>query len=211
MSPRPFSEVSSPLQTSPRDSLLDEGIEGEEGQFNDAEEGELCNLQRLHPSEQPLPPSPSPSPTPSPVPSQVCILEIKCSVAVSPDVADVADHLEAPSCPEEQGLNDETPMDTSVQGEKPNALHACSSNAQPPNAGRGALVKQLFAPRGAFAAPQMVCPPPVVRKPAKELTTLEPSTLPPLLLRTHIRPMTIDYGRLSSSLPAPSSVDTQDT
>ncbi len=71
----------------------------------------------------------------------------------------------------------------------------------PPNAGRGTLIKQLFAPRGAFAAPRMVCPPPVTRKSAKELTTLEPLTLPPLLLRTYIRPMTMDYGHLSSPLP----------
>ncbi len=99
-------------------------------------------------------------------------------------------------------------MDTSVQGEKPNAR---STNIQPPNIGRGAVIKQLFAPRGAFAAPQMVCPPPVARKPTKELTTLEPSTLPPLLPRTYIRPMTMDYGRLSSSSPAPSSVDSQNT
>ncbi len=38
VSPRPFPEVSSPSWTSPRDSLLDEGSEGEEGQFDDAEE-----------------------------------------------------------------------------------------------------------------------------------------------------------------------------
>ncbi len=154
---------------------------------------------------------------PSPEPSQVnqlvqCILETKRSAAVSPDAGDVvADHPEVPLCPEEQGSNDETPMDTSVWGEKPNALPACSNNAQPPNTGRGTLVKQLLAPRGAFAAPRMVCPPPVVRKSAKELTALEPSTLPPLLQRTHIWPMTIDYGRLSSPSLAPSSVDTQDT
>ena len=189
MSPRPFSEVLSPLRTSPRDSLLDKGSEGEEGQFDDAEEGELCNPQRLHPSEQLLPPSPSPSPTPSPVPSQVNqlvqrILELKRSVAVSPDAVGVdvvADLPEAPLCPEERGSTDKTPMDTSGQGEKPNAPHTRSNNIQPPNAGRSALVKQLFAPRGAFAAPQMACPPPVARKPAKELTALEPSTLPPLL------------------------------
>ncbi len=264
VSSQPSPEVLSLLQTSPCDSPLDEGIEGEEGQFDDAEEGEICDPQRLHPSEQPLLPSLSPSPTPSPVPSQVNqlvqrILEAKRTVAVSPDtvavspdtvavspdtvavspdtvamspdtvavssdtvamspdtvavspdtVAVVADHPDAPLCPEEQGSNDETPMDTSIQGEKPNALHARSNNVQPPNAGRGALVKQLFAPRGAFAAPRVVCPPPVVRKSAKELTALEPLTLPPLLLRTHIRPMTIDYGRLSSPSPAPSPVDTR--
>ncbi len=102
MSPRPTS-LSLPW-TSPHDSLLDEGCEGEEGQFDDAEEGEPCTPQRLHPSEQPLLPSPSPSLTPSPVPSQVNqlvqrILELKCPVAVSPDVVDtnvVADLPEVP-------------------------------------------------------------------------------------------------------------------
>ncbi len=262
VSPRPSPEVLSPCY-----SPLGEGTEGEEGQFNDAEEGEICHLQRLHPSEQLLPPSLSSSPMPSPVPSQVNqlvqrILEMKCpvsgpgfqtvspdtvavspdtvavspdtvavspdavamsidAVAVSPDAAAVvADHLDASLCPEEQGSDDVTPMDTSTQGEISNALHASPNNAQPrelppskctplpPNTGRGALIKQLLAPRGAFAAPRMVCPPPVARKSAKELTALEPLTLPPLLPRTHIRPMTIDYGHLSSSSPAPSPVDT---
>ena len=70
------------------------------------------------------------------------------------------------------------------------------------------MVKQLFAPRGAFAAPAMVCPPPVAREHAKELTTLEPSTLPPLLPQTYIRPMTMESGHFSSPSPA---VDSQDT
>ncbi len=191
VSPQPSSEVLPPSRTSPHDFPLDEGIEGEEGQFDDAEEGELCTPQRLHPSEQPLLPSPSPSPTPmpSPAPSQVNqlvqrILNLKRSVAPSPDAVDidiVADLPEAPLCPEEQGSNDEAPMDTTAHGETSTASHACHNNTQPPNAGRGALVKQLFTPRGAFAAPRMMCPPPVARKPAKELTALEPSTLPPLL------------------------------
>ena len=98
----------SPSRTSPCDSL-GKGCEEEEGQFDDAEEGEPCALQRLHPSEQPLPPSPSPFPTPSPVPSQVDqlvwrILELKRSVATSPDAVGanvVADLLEAPLCLEE--------------------------------------------------------------------------------------------------------------
>ncbi len=187
MSPRPTSP--SLPQTSPRDSLLDEGCDGEEGQFDDAEEGEPCTPQRLHPSEQPLPPSPSPSPTPSPVPSQVnqlvqCILELKRAVAVSPDAVDakvVADLPEAPSCSEGRGSVNETPMDISNQGEKPNASHVRSDTVRPPNVRRGTVVKQLFAPRGAFAAPQVVCPPPVARQHAKELTALEPSALPPLL------------------------------
>ena len=225
VSPRPSPEELSPLQAPLRCSPLGEGTEGEEGQFDDAEEGEICDPQRLHPSEQPLPPSPSPSPMSSPVPSQVSqlvrhILETKRlasgpgfqtvspdavavspdavavspdavamspdAVAVSPDtVADVVDHPDALLCPEEQGSNDMTPMDTSIQGETPSTLHAHPNNEQrtplPPNTGRGALIKQLFAPCGAFAAPRVVCPPPVVRKSAKELTALEPLTLPPLL------------------------------
>ncbi len=214
MSPRPFPEVTS--QASFHDSLLDEGCEGEEGQFDDAEEGELCAPQKLHPSEQPLPPTPSPSPMPSPAPSQVdqmvqCILELKCSVAASPDVADTnvaADLPEASSCLEGRGSTNETPMDTSVQGEEPNARPV---SVQLPNIRRGTVIKQLFAPRGAFVAPPMVCPPPVARKHAKELTALEPSTLPPLLSRMYIRPMTMDYGHLSPSSPAPTTVDSQDT
>ena len=71
VSPRPISEVPSSSRTSPRNSLPDEGCKGEEGQFDTTEEGEPCTLQRLHPSEQPLLPSPSPSPMPSLVPSQV--------------------------------------------------------------------------------------------------------------------------------------------
>ncbi len=207
-----------------------EGTEREEGQFDDAEEGEICDSQKLHPSEQPLPPSPSPSPTPSPVPSQVDqlvqrILETRRPVSgaqtVSPDiVAVVPDHPETSLCPDEQGVDDVTPMDTSVQEEALNALRISPHNVQlkelpplkytplPPNAGRGTLIKQLFAPHGAFAAPRMVCPPPVTKKSAKELTALEPLTLPLLLPRTHIRPMTIDYGRLSLPSPVPSPVDT---
>ena len=99
VSPQPFSEV-----TSPRDSLLDEGCEGEEGQFDDAKEGEPCTLQRLHPSEQLLPPTPSPSPTPLPVPSQVDqlvqhILELKRSMAVSPGVTDANIAADLPKAP----------------------------------------------------------------------------------------------------------------
>ncbi len=215
----PASLTSSPVLSLSRtlscDSLLDEGCEGEEGQFDDAKEDEPCTPQRLHPSEQPLPPSPSPSPTPSPVLSQVNqlvqrILELKCPAAVSPAVADIAADLPGtPLCPEERGSIDKTPMDISNQGEELNASRICSNTAQPLNVGRGAMVKQLFAPRGAFVAPQMVCPPPVARKHTKELTALEPSTLPPPLPRTYIRPMTIDYGRLSPSSPA--TVDSQDT
>ncbi len=208
VSPRPFPEVT--RQASPRD------CEGEEGQFDDAEEGEPCTLQRLHPSEQPLPPTPSPSPMPSPASSQVDlmvqrILELKRFVAASPDVADTnvaADLPEAPLRLEGQGSTNETPMDTSVQGEEPNARLV---NVRPPNIGRGTVIKQLFAPRGACTAPSTVCPPPVARKHAKELTALEPSTLPPLLPRMYIRPMTMDCGRLSPPSPAPTSVDSQDT
>ncbi len=106
VSPRPTSP--SLPRTSPRDSLLDKGCEGEEGQFDDAKEGEPCTPRRLHPSEQPLPPSPSPSPMPSPMLSQVnqlvqCILELKRAIAASPDAVDakvVADLPEALLCSE---------------------------------------------------------------------------------------------------------------
>ncbi len=136
------------------------------------------------------------------------ILELKHSVAISPDVTDATVAVDLPKAPsrlEGRGSTDEIPMDMS---EEPNAH---STNVRTPNVGRGAVIKQLFAPRGAFAAPQMVCPPPVARKHAKELTALEPSTLPPLLPRTYIRPMTMDYGRLSPLSPAPTTVDSQDT
>ncbi len=56
-------------QTLSRCSLPGEEAEEEEGQFDNAEEGEIRDLPKLHPSEQPLPPSPSPSPMPSPSPS----------------------------------------------------------------------------------------------------------------------------------------------
>ncbi len=196
---------------SPHDFLLNEGRKGEEGQFDDAEEDEPCTLQRLHPCEQPLPPTPSPSPMPSPVLSQVnqlvqYILKLKRSVAASPDApANVAADLpEAPLHQEGQGSM--SPVDTPVQEEEPNNRPV---NIQLPNVRRGAVIKRLFAPRGACAAPQPVCSPPVVRKPARELTAPEPSTLPPLLLRNYIWPMTMDCGHLSSPSPAP--VDSQDT
>ena len=62
-SPNELSLISS------RCSLPGEEAKEEEGQFDDAEEGEIRDLPKLHPSEQPLPPSPSPSPTLSPSPS----------------------------------------------------------------------------------------------------------------------------------------------
>ncbi len=139
------------------------------------------------------------------------ILELKRSVAASPGAVDThvaADLPQAPSRPEGQVSTNEAPMDTSIQGEKPNIRPV---NVQPPILGRGTVIKQLFAPRGAFAAPLPVCPPPVARENAKELTALEPTTLPPLLPRTYIQPMTMDYGRLSPSMPAPTLVDSQDT
>ncbi len=152
---------------------------------------------------------------PSPVPSQVDqlvqrILELKRAVAASPAavVDTVVDLPEVPLCLEGQGLTSMTPTDTSTLGEKSNASHIRISTTQPLILGRGAMVKQLFAPRGAFAAPAMVCPPPVARESAKELTALEPSTLPPLLPRSYIRPMTMESGRLSPPSPA---VDSQDT
>ncbi len=64
-----WTSLSNLSQISSRCSPPDEGAEEEEGQFDDAEEGEICDLPKLHPSEQPLPPSLSPSPMPSPSPS----------------------------------------------------------------------------------------------------------------------------------------------
>ncbi len=180
--------------------------------------------QLLPPCEQPLPPSLPSSPTPSPVPSQVSmlaqkILEVRRLAAETGIFA--AASLDIPTIaaktPKDKGTNDETPMDTSVQEESLSAVSEDSHSATPKesvppaplppsNLGRGALIKQLFAPRGAFAAPRMVRPPPVARKPAKELTALEPSPLPPLLLRTHVRPMTIEYGHKTVSMPAPPPV-----
>ncbi len=208
--PRP-----SPSRPTPCDSLLGEECEGEEGQFDDAEESEPGTPLRLHPCEQPLPPSPSPSPTPSPMPSQMDrlvqhILELKCAVAASPAaVGDtVADPPEALLCPGGRGPTTETLLNSSNQGEKSTASNTRISTTRPPILGRGAMVKQLFAPHGAFAAPAMVCPPPVARESAKELTALEPSTLPPLLPRSYIQPMTMESGHLS---PPSLAVDSQDT
>ena len=206
----------SPSRSSPCDSPLGEDCEGEEGQFDDAEESEPGTLPRLHPCEQPLPPSPSPSPTSSPVLSQVDqlvhrILELKRAVAVSPAavVDTAADLPEAPLCQERRSPTTETLLNSSNQGERPTASNICISTTRPPILGRGAMVKQLFTPRGAFAAPAMVCPPPVARENAKELTALEPSTLPPLLPRSYIQPMTMESGRLSSPSPAVDSRDTK--
>ncbi len=106
------------------------------------------------------------------------IIELTRSVAASPDAVNTsvdADLPPAPSRPEGQASTRNIPMDTSVQGEKPNVRPV---NVRPSILGRGAVIKQLFAPRGAFAAPRPVCPPPVARENAKELTTLEPVTLP---------------------------------
>ncbi len=138
----------SPLHSSPCGSLLDEDCEGEEGQFDDAEESEPGTPPRLHPCEQPLPPSPSPSPTPLPMPSQVDqlvqrILELKRAVAASPDavVDTAADLPEAPSCPEGRGSTNKTPLDSSNQGEKSNASSIRISTTRPPILGRGTMVK----------------------------------------------------------------------
>ncbi len=213
-------------QTSSCCSLPGEGAEEEEGQFDDAEEGEIHDLPRLHPSEQPLPPSLSPSPMPSPIPSQVdqmvqCILSTECPIPgsstrdTSPDVVVAAvSHPDALLCPEKQGLDDATPVGISTQGDSPSALKNSSpDNVQPmelpplkhiplpPNAGRGTLIKQLFAPRRAFAAPRMVHPPLVPRESAKACTASRPLTLPPLLPRSYIQPMTMDFGHLSSPSP----------
>ncbi len=213
-------------QTSSHFSLPDEGAEEEEGQFDDAEEGEIRDLPQLHPSEQPLPPSPSPSPMPSTSPSRVDqmvqrILSMKRPISgastrdSSPDaVATAVSYLEAPLCPEDQGLDDANPVDTPIQGDSPSALRNSSPNNMqpmepaplkyiqlPPNAGRGTLIKQLFAPHRAFAAPRMVCPPPVPRESTKACTTPGPLSLLPLLRQSYIWPMTMDLGHLPSPLP----------
>ena len=94
--------------SSSRRSLSDEGVKEEEGQFDDAEEGETCELPKLHPSEQPLLPSPSLSPSSSP--SQVDQMVQRILLAkhqtsevsarsASPDAAAAAvSSLEAPKC-----------------------------------------------------------------------------------------------------------------
>ncbi len=233
-SPTPVRQSLASPQTSPNElslissrcSLPGEEAEEEEGQFDDAEEDEICDLPKLHPSEQPLPPSPSPSPMPSPSPSRVDqmvqrILGTKHPISgasthdASPDiVAAAVNHLKAPLCPEDQGLDDTNPVDTSIQGDSPSALKDSSPNnvqpmepsplkyvQLPPKAGRGTLIKQLFAPHGAFAAPRMVCPPPVPRESTKACTAPGPLPLLPLLPRSYIRPMTMDLGHLPSSSP----------
>ncbi len=135
-----------PLRMSPsnlslfssRRSLFDEGVEEEEGQFDDAEEGKTCELPKLHPSKQLLPPSPSPSPSPSSSPSRVDqmvqhILLTKCQTSgastrsASPDAAAAAaSSLEAPKCLPGQGLDDASPLDASAQRDSPNALSTSS-------------------------------------------------------------------------------------
>ena len=213
------------LPTSSPCSLSGEGFEDEEGQFDDAEESENGDSPMLHPSEQLLPPSLSPSPTPSPIPSQVHqmvqrILGTTCPTPgpstqdTSPDIVDVAvSPSGAPLCPKKQGSNDTTPMDMSTQGDSLNALDSSPDNNQsvelpllkyislPPNAGRGTLIKQLFAPRGAFAAPRMVCPPSVSRESVEACAVSRPLTLPLLLSQSHIQPMTMELGHLPSPLP----------
>ncbi len=115
----------------------------------------------------------------------------------SPDAVAAAaavNHLEALLYLEKQGLDDATPVDTLIQGDSPSALKNSSPNhvqpmellplkyiQLPPNAGRGTLIKQLFAPHGAFAAPRMVCPPPVPRESTKACTASGPLSLPLLL------------------------------
>ncbi len=228
--PPAFSQMSPGvlLQTSSCCSLSGEGLKDEEGQFDDAEESENGDSPMLHPSEQPLPPSLSPSPTPSPIPSQVdqMVQHILGTMHptpgpstqdTSPDVVDVAvSPSDALLCPKKQGSNDVTPMDMSTQGYSPNALDSSPDNGQsvelpplkyiplPPNAGRGTLIKQLFVPRRAFAASRMVCPPLVSRESVEACTVSRPLTLPLLLPRLYIRPMTIELGHL----PSPSPVNT---
>ncbi len=214
------------LLSSTRRFLFDEGVKEEEGQFDDAKEGETCELPKLHPSKQPLPPSPSPSPLLSSSLSQVDqmvqrILLTKCQTSevsagsVSPDAAATAvSSLEAPKCLPDQGLDDASPLDAPAQRDSPNTLSTSScSNVKlmepsplvytqlPPNAGRGTLIKHLFAPHGAFAAPRMVCSPLAPKESMMACNTPGSLPLPSLLPQMYIRPMTMDLGRPSSSSP----------
>ncbi len=143
----------SPSHSFPCDSPLGEDCEGEEGQFDDAEESEPGTPPRLYPCEQPLPPSPSPSPTSSPALSQVDqlvhrILELKRAMAASPAVVvdTVADPPEAPLCQEKQGPTTETLLNSSNQGERPTASNIRTSITRPPILGRGAMVKSSCSP-----------------------------------------------------------------
>ncbi len=149
------------------------------------------------------------------------ILLTKCQTSgastrsASPDAATAtASSLEAPKCLPGQGLDDASLLDASAQRDLPNALSTSSHSdvklMEPsplkytqlsPNAGRGTLIKHLFAPCGAFAAPKVVCPPPAPKESMMACTAPGPLPLPSLLPRTYIWPMTIDLGHSSSPSP----------
>ena len=126
-------------------SLTDEGVEEEEGQFNDTKEGETRELLKPHPSEQLLPPSPSPSPSPSSSSSRVdqMVQRILCTKhptsgastrSASPDavVAIAMSSPEAPKCSPGQDLDDASPLDAPVQRDSPSALGISSPSDMKP-------------------------------------------------------------------------------
>ncbi len=213
--PRDNQSTLVPSQKTSPSFLVEEAVE-EEGQFDDVKVKEIDELSKLHPSEQPLPSSPSPSPTPSPSSLSLVdrmvghILQRKPQVSETnvrrktPEkVATTVSPTGVPLYPPVQDHDDMSPMDTSTQEVPPNVLDpsGCDNlpaellplkyTPLPPNAGQGTLIKQLFAPRGAFAAPSMVCPSPTRVPPSAVGTTSGLSSLPPLLSPTYIRPMTI--------------------
>ncbi len=197
----------------------------EEGQFDDAKVPKVDEPPKLHPSEQPLPSSPSPSPSPSPSSLSLVdrmvehILQKKPQVSEANMRSETTDEVATVVSPTGvlphspvQDHDDVSSMDTSVQEGSPNVLDSSGCDGPPaelpplkyiplpPNAGRGTLVKQLFALCGAFAAPLMVCPSPMQVQPLAARTTPGLSSLLPLLSLTYIRPMTIE-PRLSCSPP----------
>ena len=202
-----------------------EEIAEEEGQFDDAEVPKVDELLKLQPSEQPLPSSPSPSPSPSPSSLSLVdrmvehILQKKPQVSeanmrseTTDEVVTAVSPTGVPPYSPVQDHDDVSSMDTSAQEGSPNVLDPSGCDGPPaelpplkyiplpPNAGRGTLIKQLFAPRGAFAAPLMVCPSPTQAQPSAVRTTPGLPSLPPLLSPTYIRPMTIE-PHLSCSPP----------
>ncbi len=229
----PVSSRESPCEVSlspSHHSLVVETAEEEEGQFDDAKVEEVDELPKLHPSEQPLPSSPSPSPTPSPSSLSLVdrmvehILQEKHQVSEvsakseTPDkVATAVSPTGVPQYSLAQDHDDVSPMDTSAQGDSPNVLDpsGCDDNEPPKllplryiplplNVGHGTLIKQLFAPHGAFAAPSTVCPSPASTKPLAACSAPGLSSLPPLLSQNYVRPMTIK-PYLSCSLPTPTT------
>ncbi len=109
------------------------GVKEEEGQFDDAEEGETCEPPKLPPSEQLLPLSPSPSPSSSPSRVDQMVQHILLTKrqtsevstgSVSPET--VVSPLEAPKCLPGQGPDEVSPPDAPAQKDLPNALSTSS-------------------------------------------------------------------------------------